>query len=171
MHKERDSVSHIIRECSLFSEDMNAKTPLVRLNNSAFKENGIKSGDWISITSRINGKTIYRIARGESAGSKGLLEGFIMIDMKGAFTLGVDELRDANGCRETDRRKVISADGAEEQKLFSANWDIKKASLFDRIRANLQHPNRGHRVSMQVAFIGLLLGFLGLVVGVAGLFM
>ena len=170
--KQGDSSNHIIWECSLFERDYNSDSPLVRLNNKTLAENGIKRNEWISITSRTNRKVIYRIAKGSGNLFSGLNKGCMMIDAEGAFELGVDELRDEKGLRKTEGEFVYLADGKdsdERRQLYSADWEIRKASMMDCIRANLQHPDRGYRVSMQVAFIGLMLGFLGFVVGVLGL--
>ena len=172
LSKQEDSSNHIIWECSLFERDYNSGFPLVRLNNNALAENGIKRNEWISITSRTNGKVIYRIAKGSGSLFSGLCRGCMMIDAEGAFELGVDALRDENGLRETEGKFVYLADGnasGDRSQLYSADWDIRKASMIGCIRANLQHPDRGYRVSMQVAFIGLALGFLGLVAGILGL--
>lgn len=156
-------------EASLFEGDYNTGIPMIRLNNSVFGMMGTHAGTWIKITSISSKKTIYRIGRGSNKSIGGLEKDVAMIDCDGAFGLGVSSLKGTDGKRPVRDRSVENVDTGEESKAYKADWAICRAGFLDSVRANLEHPDRGYRTSMQVAFVGLAIGFLGLLIGAISL--
>lgn len=163
-------------EAWLFEDDLNCGVPLVRIHNSLFKEIGASPNSWVKIKSNVNGKVIYRIARGCNDQIEGVYKDTMMVDYMGACDLGIYDLKNKQNVRERRTKPIIRYDShndeaLEEMSAYQADWSVSKANFTDCIKANCQHPDRGYRVSMQVAFIGVGIGVLSLITSVIGFFL
>lgn len=160
---------HITGEASLFDGDFLSGDPMVRLNNGVFSRIGAKTGSWIKITSRTNGRSVYRIARGCGRSITYLPMDTVMIDMAACYELGVTGLVGSDGCREKTGRTILNKHTQEANEAYVADWDIRCATPLEQIEAVWRHPDRGYQVSIQIALVSLLVGVLGFVVGLAGM--
>lgn len=168
-HKQR---INICWEASLFESDYNSGAPIARLHNHSFSEMNTHSGTWLKVYSKSSGKTIYRIGRGCAGNIAGLGKNVIMIDYYGATQLGVMNLVGKDGNREQSPTEIVSKiDGkdVERRAAYKADWEVTKANFVECIIANCKHPDRGYRVSIQIAFIGLAIGILSFFVSLISL--
>ena len=140
----------------------------MKLSNSAFQHSALKPNEWAKITSRTNGKIVYRVAKGCGMSCKGLTEDAAMLDAAACYDLGVRELVNECGVRSKAGRSVTNKYTGEEKELYSADWDIGPASKMEQVKALWGHPDKGYQVSMQIALLSLGVGVLGLLTGLMG---
>lgn len=157
-------------ETTYLETDSEFSYPLIRLSNNAYKRIGARCGEWLKIEAKSSGKVIYRIGRGCPNRVSGLKSNMAMLDANGAFELGVMSLLGEDGTRPRIENAIKVEGEDEDWDVYSADWVISKASFIGRIKAQLRHPDRGYRASMQIAFISLAVGILGFLMGLIGLF-
>lgn len=168
LHPDVAPSLHIDWEAHLFDEDYSSGIPIVKLSNSAFQHSALKPNEWAKITSRTNGKIVYRVAKGCGMSCKGLTEDAAMLDAAACYDLGVRELVNECGVRPKAGRSVTNKYTGEEKELYSADWDIGPASKMEQVKALWGHPDKGYQVSMQIALLSLGVGVLGLLTGLMG---
>lgn len=155
-------------EAPLPEDDLARGIPIIRICNNVFKQPEFNAGDWVKITSLINNKSIYRIAVGCNHSVRGMTLNTAMLDFAGVVELGTMTLTDEETGKRTTRPESLTTSRTEEPStVYAANWIIRPTSKLERIKAVCKHPDKGYQISMQVAFVSLLLGILGFIIGIA----
>ena len=138
----------LTREAGLFKRDYGMRMPLVRISGRIMSREGIRRNEWVAISPKGDGCTIYRKAQG-SGNIIGFDDETIMLQYEDMLDL-----------EPTRSKQVLEAigelrSGEEVQKLYPIDWSLRKLRGPEKAMPYWKHPDDGYRLSVRISVVSL----------------